>query len=268
MAPGPRKANRRESGQIDSGIGASEDRLYQQVARKLFDQLAAQVYSVGDRLPAERDLAVEHNVSRPTVREAIIALEVQGLVEVKVGSGAYVIKIPGKTDKPGFNVTAFELTEARLVIEGEAAALAAMHITDAELDELDVLVKQINSENRRPDGMDNADREFHFLIARATRNAALVNAIEQLWLLRASSPDIALLLGKARAAKVMPVVAEHRAVAVALRGRDPAKARAAMRDHLAAVLEHLLFATEEAAVEEVRNAARSTRRRFTSAQSI
>ena len=250
-----------------ASVGA-QDRLYQQLARKLFDDLVAGKYAVGDRLPAERDLAIEHNVSRPTVREAINALEVQGLVEVRVGSGAYVRKIPGSSESPGFHVTGFELTEARLVIEGEAAALAAAQITDAELDELDALVREIASDNLRDEGSDDADREFHYLIARATRNAAMVNTIEQLWRLRDSSPDIALLLTKARAAKVQPVVEEHRAIALALRSRDPAQARAAMRAHLSAVLDHLLFATEEAAIEQARQAAQSTRQRFAAARKI
>jgi DNA-binding FadR family transcriptional regulator len=246
----------------ESAPGEQPDRLYRQLARKLFEELASGQYAIGDRLPAERDLAIEHAVSRPTVREAIIALEVQGLIEVRVGAGAYVRQIPGQSDAPGFNVTAFELTEARLVIEGEAAALAAAHISDAELDDLDALVEEIASDNRCGKGADDADREFHRLIARATRNAAIVDTIEQLWRLRASSPDIALLLAKARTAKVEPVVEEHRAVARALRQRDPAQARIAMRAHLAAVLDHLLFATEEAAVEEARNAAETKRRRF------
>jgi DNA-binding FadR family transcriptional regulator len=246
----------------------NSDRLYQQLARKLFEQIASGKYAVGDRLPAERDLGIEYSVSRPTVREAIIALEVQGLVEVRVGSGAYVRKIPTKSEEPGFHVTAFELTEARLVVEGEIAALAAMQITDHELDRLDQLVTDIETENFRSDGKEEADREFHMLIAHATRNAALVNTAEQLWQLRASSPDIALLLAKARTAKVKPVVEEHRAIANALRSRDQKTARAAMRSHLAAVLDYLLFATEEAAVEEARNAALSTRKRFASVQLI
>ncbi|HEX7856202.1 MAG TPA: FadR/GntR family transcriptional regulator [Sphingobium sp.] len=237
-------------------------RLYQQLARKLFDQLASGKYGVGDRLPPERDLALDNGVSRPTVREAIIALEVQGLVEVRVGSGAYVMRIPGQSDRPGFHVTAFELTEARLAVEGEAAALAAAHITDAEVDELDRLVDQIARANQAEGDADEADRAFHMLIAQATRNAALVDMIEKLWEMRASSPDTKLLLSKARSAKVQPVVEEHQAVAEAIRSRDPARARTAMRNHLAAVLDHLLFATEEAAIEEARKAAQSTRARY------
>ncbi len=229
-----------------------QDRLYQELARSLTAELASGRYTVGDRLPAERELATEHGVSRPTVREAIIALEVQGFVEVRIGSGAYVKRIPGKDDKPDFNITAFELTEARLLIEGEAAALAATQITDAELAALEQLIAAIAAENRSGGGQEEADRAFHLAIARATRNTAIFNAVEELWRLRTSSPESALLHEKARTANVKPVVDEHSAVFVALRARDPAKARAAMRTHLSAVIESLLFATEEAAIAEAR----------------
>src|SRR5690348_13515148 len=110
------------------------NRLYQHVARELVAAIAAGRYAIGDRLPAERELALEFDVSRPTVREAIIALEAQGLVEVRLGSGAYVRQIPGQPI--GFGITAFEVVEARLLVEGEGAALAAAQITDDELETL------------------------------------------------------------------------------------------------------------------------------------
>lgn len=244
------------------------DRLYQKVARKLFDELAAGQYAVGDRLPAERELAVEHAVSRPAIREAMIALEVQGFIEVRVGSGAYVLRLPGQEDRPGFDVTAFELMEARLLFEAEAAALAAVHISDAELDELDDLVDRIADENRRPDSNDDADHAFHRLIAHATRNAAVLNVVEDMWRLRSTSPECALLLEKARTANVRPVIAEHKAIADALRSRDPAAARAAMRAHLTAVIDHLLFAIEEQALAEARRSVESTRARYTRAATL
>ncbi|WP_295634962.1 FadR/GntR family transcriptional regulator [Novosphingobium sp.] len=244
----------------------SHDRLYQELARKLFAQLASGKFKIGDRLPAERDLADTHGVSRPTVREAIIALEVQGYVDVRVGSGAYVKKLPGAADAPEFNVTAFELTEARLLIEGEAAALAATNLTDDELDQLDALVARMAETDGggREDvsAQFAADKAFHLLIAGGTRNAAMVHAVEELWRMRASSPESALLHDKARDAKVTPVVDEHSAIVAALRSRDPGLARSAMRAHLAAVLDHLLFATEEQAVEEARQAIASKRARF------
>jgi GntR family transcriptional regulator, hexuronate regulon transcriptional repressor len=241
----------------------AQDRLYQDLARSLLEELASGRYAVGARLPAERELASSYNVSRPTVREAIIALEVQGLVEVKVGSGAYVRRLPGKGDLPGFNITAFELTEARLLFEGEAAALAATQASDEELDEIERLVEAIARENLQTDGGENSDRAFHLAIARATRNTAIFEAIEHLWDLRASSPEAALLHEKARTANIKPVVDEHTAVLKALRDRDPGAASAAMRAHLAQVIDSLLFATEERAIEEARRTARAKRARYT-----
>jgi GntR family transcriptional repressor for pyruvate dehydrogenase complex len=248
--------------QKSKNVAGSQDRLYQELARTLSGELASGNYKIGDRLPAERELASEYGVSRPTVREAVIALEVQGLVEVRVGSGAYVKRIPGKDDRPGFNVTAFELTEARLLVEGEAAALAATQISDAELAKLEQLIKDIATENRLVGGQEDADRAFHLAIARATRNTAIYNAIEELWRLRTTSPESALLHEKARTANVKPVVDEHTAIFEALREHNPTKARIAMRTHLSAVIESLLFATEEAAIAEARKLANVKRARF------
>lgn len=240
----------------------SNDRLYQDLARTLMEELAAGRYQVGGRLPAERDLAARYNVSRPTVREAIIALEVQGLVEVRVGSGAYVLRLPGTEDSPGFNISAFEITEARLLFEGEAAALAATQATDDDLVEIENLVREIARENQDPHGSEHADRSFHLAIAKATRNSAVYDVIEHLWNVRATSPEAALLHEKARRANVKPVVEEHSAIVDALRAKNPAAARAAMRAHLSAVLDGLLFATEERALEEARRATQAQRDRY------
>lgn len=240
-------------------------RLYQEVARELVKDLALGKFPVGARLPAERDLAQHYDVSRPTIREAMIALEVQGLVEVRVGSGAYVRRLPGEADIPGFDFSAFEITEARLLIEGEAAALAATQITDEDLEEIEALVNEIAKENLDPEGTDRADRQFHLAIAAATRNGAIFDAVKRLWQLRADSPESALLHAKARHANIKPVVDEHSAILDALRYRDPQAARAAMRVHLSAVLESLLFATEEQAIERAKRVSAEKRQRYSEA---
>ena len=243
----------------------TNDRLYKEVARRLVAEIVAGKYPVGSRLPAERELAASYDVSRPTVREAVIALEVQGIVEVRIGSGAYVMRMLGDEDIPGYGMSAFELTEARLLIEGEAAALAATQVTDAELAEIADLVSAIAQENREPGGTERADRDFHLAIARATRNSGMLGAVTTLWDLRESSQEAALLHEKARNAHIKPVVEEHTAILEALRARDPAAARAAMRTHLAAVLDSLLFATEEKAVEEARRSVQAKRDRYAQA---
>jgi DNA-binding FadR family transcriptional regulator len=255
-----RPVNEHKSVRRTSGSGA--DRLYQRIARKLFDELAGGSHEVGARLAAERDLAELHGVSRPVIREAMIALEVQGLIEVRVGAGAFVRRLPGPEDTPAFHVTGFELTEARLMLEGESAALAATQMTPAELDALDGLVKAIARENEQPTYGDAADEAFHLLIARATRNALVVKTTKQYWDLRSTSPECALLHSRARDADVRPVVDEHRAIAVAIRARDPATARAAMRAHLRNVIDSLLVATEELASTEQDPSLAKTRDRY------
>src|SRR5881396_1870048 len=103
-------------------------RLYRQIA----DQIAALIergeYKAGERLPPERDLAKQLGVSRPSVREALIALEVEGYVEVRVGSGVYVrgARATGTVDLAE-DTGPFELIKARWLIEAECAALAAKH---------------------------------------------------------------------------------------------------------------------------------------------
>jgi len=243
-------------------------RLYQKIAKQLIEELQGGNYAVGDRMPAERDLAKQFGVSRPVVREALLALEVLGLIEVRIGSGAYVVQLSGKLDEPGFSVSPFELVEARMLIEGEAAALAASQISDKEIAELEALIRAIEDENRQADGKEEADRRFHLAIARATRNAAIEHSVEELWQLRSTSPECALLLDKARTANVRPVVDEHTAIVEALKAHCAEAARTAMRNHLGAVANHLLFAIEEQAVSDARNSVAATRERFTQSSKL
>src|SRR5216110_1658100 len=106
-------------------------RLYEQIAQTLSKDIADGKYEVGQRLPSERELAQNFKVSRPTVREAIIALELDGLVEVRLGSGVYVMSRQPPGGREGAkDIGPFELLEARHAIEGEAAALAAVRIDD------------------------------------------------------------------------------------------------------------------------------------------
>ena len=244
---------------------ANPDRIYERLARQLVIVLASGKYKVGDRLPAERELAIEYQVSRPAVREAMIALEVQGYIEVRVGSGAYLRRLPGTSDEaPGFYATAFEVTEARVLFEGEAAALAALHITPDELVELGALVAKMSRPTLRVGESEAADRAFHLLIAKATRNPVILSTVERLWELRATSPECILLHEKSRDAGNRPVPDEHEMILSALRNRDGAAARTAMRTHLSSVIDYLLFATEERALAEARREVNTTRQRYAS----
>ena len=114
-------------------------RLYRQVADQLRALIEGGEYPVGSRLPTERDLAEQLQVSRPTVREALIALEVEGRVRIRVGSGIYVIEptpasvVPGSATIEG----PFELLRAREFIEGTIAGEAARLATSDDIARID-----------------------------------------------------------------------------------------------------------------------------------
>jgi GntR family transcriptional repressor for pyruvate dehydrogenase complex len=220
-------------------------KLYQQVASTIMASIASGKYKPGERLPSERDLAAAFKVSRPTIREAMIALEIRGLAETRHGSGIYVTgELPAHESAGDLDIGAFELTEARRLFEGEAAALAATTITEECLEELKRIVGEMADENARKEQGWTADRRFHIAIARATRNTAIAQVIESLLDMRHKSPLCVYMLERARRVGVQPRVSEHRRILVALRKHDPKAARNAMRDHLARVIEDLLAATE------------------------
>jgi DNA-binding FadR family transcriptional regulator len=239
----------------------TEGRLYERIAAEVRQSLAGGRYAIGDRLPSERDLAAHYGVSRPTIREAIIALELDGLVEVRTNSGVYVTAltprggIPAETD-----VGPFELLEARRIFEAEICALAAPLIDKDQLARLDELVIEMESTDLLRS--EAADREFHLGIARATQNSAMEKTIAMLWDAREKSPQYRLMSEKARAAGVVPRVSEHRRIVEALASGEAEKARAAMCDHLDRVISHLLEATEVEAIERARAEIDAKRRRF------
>ena len=233
------------------------NKLYQRVAAAITEAIEGGRWSPGTRLPGERDLAEEYKVSRPTIREAMIALEMKGWIEARHGSGLYVTKRDHgsgqREDALNFDVGAFDLTEARILFEGEAVALAAVSISDEQLDELDALLVEMASDDSNEPSVMDADHRFHLAIANATGNAAIRSVIEYLWELRTKSPLSANMFARAKRGGITPRVEEHRPIVTALRARDPHAARSAMRRHLRGVVDDLLEATELEVMERARS---------------
>lgn len=238
-------------------------RLYQQVAEKLAAAISAGDYPPGTRLPAERKLAERFDVSRPTVREAIIALELAGCVEVKGGSGVYVVDAEAGNFKPGeADIGPFEILQARIMFEGEAAGLAARQMSDNEIAELERILQEMIAENATQATAEVADKKFHLHIAQGTHNDAVVSVCEHLWQLRNRSTVSARILEKVRQAGSRPRIDEHRKVLNAIKRRDAEAARNTMRDHLQRVVQQLLDATEAEALEAARREVNAARQRF------
>lgn len=239
-------------------------RLYHEVADKIKALINEGAYPPGSRLLGERELAERFGVSRVTVREAEIVLQALGYINIKTGSGVYVLDPSEKKDSGLPNVSAFELTEARLLFESEAASLAALHISDEELAHLDELIHQIAYDDPNDEEVSkDADRQFHLAVAAASGNAAVKYIIETLWKIRNESPAVKEVYESiCDLEDATDRHAEHAGVLDALRARDPLAARHAMQEHFRRLLESMIDVTEARAVEQLRESATESRRRY------
>lgn len=220
----------------------AEPRLYQRIAAELGRLIDEGTFPAGSRLPAERTLAQSLRVSRSSLREALSMLELERRIEIRVGSGAYVAtarEAPKRAQgsdaaSAGFAEAApLEVLQVRRLVEGEAAALAAAHATPAQVAQLAAAFEELARQTRANGQYRAADREFHLCIARACANAALAQVIEGLWE-ESERP----LNARMKALFVSPErrrdnIGEHEAILDAIRQHDPARARRAMRLHLA-----------------------------------
>ncbi len=209
-------------------------RLYRQIA----DQIAALIekgeYGKGQRLPPERDLARQLGVSRPSVREALIALEVEGYVEVRVGSGVYVLgpRPADRTDALPADSGPFELIRARWLIESECAAMAARHATRAQVRAMQEALDQMDADRVRGVVPLTADRLFHLRIAEASGNSALALVVKTLWDQRMGPLFLRLEHHFDTPALWTVAIREHRDIVSAIACHDAASARSAMRRHM------------------------------------
>lgn len=214
-------------------------RLYRQIAGQIESLIDKGEFPPGSRLPPERELAVLLGVSRTSVREAIIALEIAGRVEVRVGTGIFVTT-PGasrrseaavgdeRDDGPG----PFELLAARAMIEGEFAALAARTATKDDLTALRETIAAMRAHDDDFTQRDTADRDFHVHIARATGNDALPPITGMLWDQRRGDLWKRIERHFHTPALRVRTLADHEAIVAAIAARDPDAARAAMHRHL------------------------------------
>lgn len=236
-------------------------RIYRQIADQLKMLIASGEFPPGSKLPAERDLASQLQVSRASVREALIALEVIGLVDVRVGNGVIVCDNASLPSDESVMMQAgrdqwadvddeldiqldfsaelppFSLLQTRRLIEPETAALAARHASEAELALIEQAYQQNCRDNRQGSATHPGDRLFHIRIAQASGNPAYAFVIAHLLGHRYGSMFRS--LQQHYTPQDMPhrSETEHLAILQALKARDPRAAKKAMKDHLDAVIE-------------------------------
>lgn len=207
-------------------------RLYRQVAEQLRRLIDAGEFRVGERLPTERELADQLGVSRPTVREALIALEVEGRVRIRVGSGIYVTAARVAQPPIEGGEGPFELLRARELVEGAVAAEAAGCVTPAGVERLDAILARMAGSLHPSAATIALDREFHTAVAGLLDNAVLERFVGELFDQRVTPYFERLSSYFENPETWQLALDEHRAVRDAIVARDPAAAKAAMQRHL------------------------------------
>ena len=225
-----------ETRETRAALRPNETRPYQLVAERIRDLVQQTALGPGARLPSERDLATTLAVSRPSLREALIALELGGVIEVRHGTGVYLRSAP----RAAMPLTApileagpgpFELLSARRLIEPELAALAARSATDAAIDAIMAAAAEMERHHDDKSHCELADRNFHLAIARATGNSALAGVLDYLWQQRGRLWHTLEQQFETEALR-RATLDDHRRVVQAIATHDAAGARNAMRAHL------------------------------------
>jgi GntR family transcriptional regulator, transcriptional repressor for pyruvate dehydrogenase complex len=209
-------------------------RLYQVIGEKIRVYVAENKLSTGDRLPPERDLAALLNVSRPSVREALIALEIQGIVEIRMGAGVFLCSPAALSsvhiDKLGDSP--MDIMQARAAIEGSVATLACARVNDDDIACLQGWIDAMRSAISRGESPVEADRQFHLSLAEFGENPVLARIVGELFDAR-HTPIAEKLRGQSEnTATWNAAVAEHELIVAALMARDGLEAQSAMRAHL------------------------------------
>ena len=220
---------------MNNSIKAAEPRrLYQQVADQIRGLIQGGQLVPGARLPAERELAQQLGVSRPSLREALIALEIDGSVEIRMGSGIYVTAEPDRRQwqSGSMGESPLELMQARATVEGAVILLAAARVTPDFLKSLRQVLDQMRTEiteSRKPLDL---DRLFHLTIANQSGNSVLAHIVGDLFDERHSPMSAQIRTRFETPEPWTSALAEHEAIYSALEARNPLLAQTRMHAHL------------------------------------
>lgn len=218
------------------------ERLYRQIANAIVESIQRGEFAPGAALPPERELAKQLGVSRSSVREALIALEMTGWVDIRTGNGVFAMQPLPSASTPAAEAdySLEDLLQARLAFEGMLAEMAARNGSPAQREQLRLLADTLLYYRANDAEFLEQDKGFHLLIGEMSGNEVLREMMEFLWNKRDSARFRRLERHFADNAFTDEMNRDHQQIAAAICAGDAAAARAAMESHLAQVKQRLL----------------------------
>jgi DNA-binding FadR family transcriptional regulator len=221
--------------------------VYQIVFNRINEAITSGALKPGERLPSEREMATTFNVSRTSVRESLRALELNSIIEVRPGEGAFIRPVKVKTlvndmaaiiAKSGESLI-YEMLEIRAIIETECAYLAAQRATSADLERMrNCLDEMAQSENNEELGL-TADLNFHYAVAQATNNSILLGIMRTLGDHMEQTIKATRRHRFSRPGRFQDTLEDHRNVFLAISGKDAERARRLMSELITQVREEM-----------------------------
>lgn len=217
------------------------ERLYRQISNVLISCIKNGQFAPGEMIPSERDLSKQFGVSRSSIREALIALEITGWIEIRTGNGVYVNNpLPDQPMAQSEEEFSLEsLLKARQIFECTNAELAALNGSTEQRKKLAAITQSLTQLNINNDEFLQADRDFHLTISEMTGNEVLHDMMAYLWEKRSSRRFVRLERHYSESDFAREMNADHQAITEAILAGDAPAARAAMQGHLQHVYDQL-----------------------------
>lgn len=191
------------------------------------------VLQLHDRLPPERVLSETYGAARGTVRKALTRLEEEGYVEIRAGSGTYVVHQPDTTATSAIeNATPLELMDTRFALEPHICRLAVLHGRHPDFDRMEALCTQMEGCIDDPIQFSEADTEFHRALVDSTRNGLLIWIIDQIGSVRSADDWTRMRHLTLDVQTIRTYNVQHRQILNAIRTREPERAANIMKEHL------------------------------------
>lgn len=216
-----------------------QQKIYEKIVEQIRNMVSSGMLKPGDRLPAERVLAESLNVSRASVREALSALQLMGLVEIKPGEGTFIKQMDIDSIIQPLAMlllmerdTILEILEVRKGLEVEAAGLAAMNASEQQIDDIGKIIDEMEIEANKNNLGDLSDWKFHFAIAKASGNSLMVSIMNMI-------SDVMQKTIRSNRERLFKregnqdiLVKQHKSIYEAIKARDSELARKNMYGHL------------------------------------